>query len=278
MRKLLNIVKWGSTLGSDPQSFLSAKWIGSFLSRTSKEKRRLWALRLLSLSPHYFFTPEDPKYRGLSHNDYLETAFKENADSRERIFEYILKPYISADETVLEYGCGPGFLSVVVARYAKKVYACDISTGALECAKILNSAPELEYIVAGDKGFAKIPDGSLDTVYSFAMVQHLTDEVFDIVLSNCSRKLKPGGKLVLHIQLIDEIWKTEEQWKADTSLRGKIKYKYGLHCFGRTEQAHIDAVAKHGFENIRMQSIADLLPDEFDDIGSQRLLTATKPN
>ncbi len=278
MRKLLNIVKWGSTLGSDPQTFLSAKWIGSFLSRTSKAKRRLWALRMLSLSPHYFFTPEDPKYKGLSYNDYLETAFKENTDSRIRIFDHILRPYISAEDTVLDYGCGPGFLSVVVARHAKKVYACDISTGALECAKILNSAPEIEYIVANDDGFARIEDGSLDTVYSFAMVQHLTDEVFDIVLANCSRKLKPGGQLVLHIQLIDDIWRTEEQWKADTSLRGKIKFKYGLHCFGRTKQAHIDAVAKHGFEAIEMQNIADLVPDQFDDVCSQSLLTAKKPN
>lgn len=207
MRKLLNIVKWGSTLGSQPQAFLSAKWIGRFLSRTSKSNRRLWALRILSLSPHYFIKPDDPKYKGFSHNDYLEAVFKECADSRVKIFEQILR---------------------------------------------------------------------LDVIYSFAMVQHLTDEVFEIVLTNCSRKLKSGGRLVLHIQLIDEVWKTEDQWKADTSLQGKIKYKYGPHCFGRTEQAHIDAVTKYGFRDIKIESIADFIPEDFDDICSQSLLTAVK--
>ena len=47
--------------------------------------------------------------------------------------------------------------------------------------------------------------------------------------------------------MTDDVWRTEDQWKADTSLQGKIKYKYGLHCFGRTEQAHIDAVKGTGY-------------------------------
>jgi cyclopropane fatty-acyl-phospholipid synthase-like methyltransferase len=108
------------------------------------------------------------------------------------------------------------------------------------------------------------------------MIQHVTNEIFDRVLANCGHKLKPGGRLVLHIQLIDHVWKTEDQWKADTSLQGRIKYKYGLHCFGRTEQAHIDAVERHGFTDIKVQSIADFVAEEFDDICSQSLLTARK--
>ena len=67
------------------------------------------------------------------------------------------------------------------------------STGALACAKILKAAPNLEYIVADKVGFAAIPDGSLDVIYSFAMVQHVTDEVFEMVLANCCRKLNPAG-------------------------------------------------------------------------------------
>lgn len=276
MRKVLNIVKWASTLGSEPQAFLSAKWIGWFLSKTLEAKRRIWALRILSLSPHYFIDPDNPKYEGLSHDGYLNAADKAYAESREKLFEQILQRYVTADDVVLEYGCGPGYVAAVVARHVKTMYACDISTGALACAKILKAAPNLEYIVADEVGFAAMQDGSLDVIYSFAMVQHVTDEVFEIVLANCSRKLKPGGRLVLHIQLIDDVWKTEDQWKADTSLQGKIKYKYGLHCFGRTEQAHIDAVERHGFAGVNVQSVADFVPEEFDDICSQSLLTAIR--
>ncbi|MGQ0543652.1 MAG: class I SAM-dependent methyltransferase [Blastocatellia bacterium] len=274
MRKLLNLVKWGATLGSEPQAFLSAKWIGKFLSKTAESKRRIWALRMLSLSPHYFINPDDPKYKGLSHDEYLEAVYKDCIDSRVKIFEYILRPYVSAEYTILDYGCGPGFLAGFAAPHIKKLYACDISTGALACANILNPAPNLEYIVADETGLGTIADGSLDVIYSFAMVQHLTDEVFEIVLVNCSKKLKSGGRLVMHIQLTDSQWKTEDEWKADTSLQGKLKFKYGLHCFGRTEQYHIDAVSRHGFKGIKIESIADFIPEDFDDICSQSLLTA----
>jgi cyclopropane fatty-acyl-phospholipid synthase-like methyltransferase len=109
------------------------------------------------------------------------------------------------------------------------------------------------------------------------MVQHLSDEVFAGVLKNCYRKLKSGGRLILHIQLTDNEWRTEDEWRADTSIKGKLKYKYGLHCFGRTEERHREMVKKAGFEDIVVREIGEYVPEEFDDVCSQSLLTARKP-
>ena len=69
-------------------------------------------------------------------------------------------------------------------------------------------------------------------------------------------------------------WKTEEEWKGDASLKGKIKYKYGLHCFARTEATHREMVERAEFEDIRIESVADIVEERFDDICSQHLLTA----
>ena len=275
MRKILNIAKWGATLGREPQNFLGAKWIRTVLERTPESKKRIWALRMLSLSPHYFINPDDPQYSGMSHDEYLEAVSKTVAESREKIYQQILKPHFREDDTALDYGCGPGFLAKVVSGRVKKIYACDISEGALACARIINSAPNLEYVTADDRGLAAIPDGSVDIVFSFAMVQHISDEIFEIVLENMRRKLKPGGRLVLHIQLTDDVWKTEDEWRSDNSIQGKIKFKYGLHCFGRTADVHKQIVEKHGFTGAKVVNIADIVPEIFDDVCSQSLLTAT---
>lgn len=130
--------------------------------------------------------------------------------------------------------------------------------------------------MADQAGFAKIPDEGLDLIYSFAMVQHLTDDVFDMVMENCRRKLKPGGRLVMHIQLVNDIWKPQSQWTEDRSLKGKLKYRYGLHCFGRTEEQHTNVVLGHGFQDITIVDVASLVTEDFDDICSQHLLTATR--
>ena len=276
MGKLSNLAKWGLTLGKEPQTFLGAKWIQTFLKKTPESKKRIWALRILSLSPHYFINPDKPEYQNLSQNEYLETVFNDSLLSRVKIYEYILKNHLDENQVVLDYGCGPGFLARVVAENVNKIYACDISTGALACARILNPAPNLEYVVADEAGMNGIPNKSIDVVFSFAMIQHISDEVFELVLENCRKKLKPGGKLILHIQLLDSDWRTEDQWKSDTSVRGRIKYRYGLHCFGRTKESHIKFVRKHGFKNIDITNIANLTPEDFDDICSQSLLTAIK--
>lgn len=274
MSKLLNFVKWGISLGSEPQNFLGAKWIPAFLNKVPEKNKRKWALRILNLSPHYFFDGDNPDYKGMSTDEYLETVFEINAASRREIYQMILKDPLEKDFTVLEYGCGPGFLAKAVSPHVKKIYACDISIGAIKCAEILNNADNIEYLIADNKGLAKIEDKSLDAIFSFAVIQHLTDEVFEIVLKNSRQKLKTGGKIVFHIQLNDEVWKPEEAWRSDTSLKGKLKYKYGLHCFGRTKEKHEELISKHGFSIKEFVSLQHLQNPNSSDADSQFLVVA----
>lgn len=276
MSKILNLVKQSISLGSEPQNFLGAKWIPGFLKRVPEKSKRKWALRILSLSPHYFFDGDNPNYKGMSTDEYLETVFKINAESRRDIYQEVFKEFLEKDFTVLEYGCGPGFLAKAVSPHVGKIFACDISIGAITCAGILNKEENIEYVTADEAGLSKIKDESLDAVFSFAVIQHLTDEVFEIVLENCRRKLKKNGKLILHIQLEDEVWKPEEDWKSDTTLKGKIKYKYGLHCFGRTKEQHQELLSDHGFSIGEFKSLKDLGNHNSSDEDSQFLIVAHK--
>ena len=180
MSKMLNALKWGISRGKESQNFLGAKWIDSFLVRVSERNRRLWALRILSLSPHYFLDRNDPKYAGMNNDEYLNATFDSIVDSRENIYQMILKPYLSSEDLVLDYGCGPGLLARVTAPHVRKIYAMDISAGAVACAKIVNPVENVEYVVADESGLSAVPDAGLDAVYSFAVIQHLTNEVFDL--------------------------------------------------------------------------------------------------
>jgi SAM-dependent methyltransferase len=276
MRKFGNLLKWGLILGKEPQNFLGAGWIPAFLDRVPDRKKRKWALRILGLSPHYFFDRDNPKYAGMTSDEFLETSFEINSESRVEIYEKVLKKHFRPDFTVLEYGCGPGFVAKAVSPYVNKVFACDISVGALACAGIVNKGENIEYILADENGLSAIEDSSLDSVYSFAVIQHLTDEVFEIVLDNCRQKLKNGATIVFHIQLQDGVWKTEEEWRSDESVTGKLKYKYGLHCFGRTRELHQKLVEKHGFANVEFESLKDLGNHNSSDEDSQYLMTAVK--
>ena len=277
MSRLIDVIKWGTTLGSGSQNFLGARWVRTVLKHAPVAKRRDYALKILSLSPHYFLHGDDPKYNGYTQRDYLEDSFRVGRDSREKIYEQILKDRLSAADVVIDYGCGPGFLARVLAEHVKQVYAYDISPGVLACARILNDAPNLKYIIADADAFSAVADESADAVVSIAMIQHLSDEVLDIVLENCFAKLRPGGKLFAHVHLLDDGWRSEDEWKADTSVRGKLKFKYGLHCFGRRAEELITKTESHGFGNVGIEPISEMVSEQFDDICSEHLLTATKP-
>lgn len=276
MSKLFDLAKWSLTLGSEPQNFLGAKWIPAFLKRIPEKSKRKWALRILNMSPHYFLDGDNPKFATMSLDEYLDEVYRLLSESRRQIYRQILKSHLKKEYIILEYGCGPGFIAKAVSPNVNKVFACDISTGALACGEIINKSENIEYVVADEKGLSVIKDESLDAIYSFAVIQHITDEVFEIVLENCRKKLKKGGKLILHIQLEDEVWKTEDEWKTDESLKGKLKYKYGLHCFGRTKERHEELVSKYGFINIEFEDLTDFTNENSSQDDSQKLLIARK--
>lgn len=231
-------------------------------------------MRLLSLSPHYFFRDCYPS--GMDRERFLELERERNDAARKEICEQLIRPYLRPGYTVLDYGCGPGFLARHVSGYVKKVYAVDISPGTIACAGIINPSPGLEYFVTGRGKSWLFPSESLDLVYSFAVIQHLSDRVFRDLLENFYRWLKPGGRAVLHIVVDDPGWRTEAEWKEDRSLFGRFRYRCGLHCFGRSARKVTGMLREAGFTGGEEQPIAGLARIN-DDVGTQSLFICGKP-
>jgi len=82
------------------------------------------------------------------------------------------------------FGCGPGYLAQEVAKYCKKVLAVDISCGTIACAKELNNSDNISYYTNDGKGLSMLNASSVDLIYSFAVVQHLHEELFEKILQD----------------------------------------------------------------------------------------------
>jgi SAM-dependent methyltransferase len=96
---------------------------------------------------------------------------------------------------VLDYGCGSGYGSAVVAAEAARVVGVDVSDEAIEHARANFSAPRLEFApIEADRPLS-FPDHSFDTVLSFQVIEHVRDPA--AYLSEVRRVLRPGGHLVL---------------------------------------------------------------------------------
>jgi len=274
MRNYLSVIMHILTLGDEGQSFLGAKWVETLLRLTPAKYKRRMALTALSWSPHYFFRKINPEYPRLPHSAFVEREFARSKTTREKLCEYVLLSHLSSTQAVLDYGCGPGFLAHCVSRHVRTVYGVDLSRGALECARILNSSPTITFLHT--TRLSEIEDCSIDIAYSFAVIQHVTDSAFGKILTAVRSKLKQGGRLIIHTALDEDGWRSEEDWRRDTSLEGRLRWKYGLHCFNRDGEAVTGMCEMAGYTSIVIQPMQDLCPENFDEVCTQHLICAVK--
>jgi SAM-dependent methyltransferase len=110
---------WGSN-----QNFLGARWVAALVDKTPERMRERAALRVLSLSPHYFYARD------------LQAEAERNRASRRALVDGLIAPYLGPDIRVIDYGCGPGYMAREVAERVGHVDAVDISPGVLACASL----------------------------------------------------------------------------------------------------------------------------------------------
>ena len=94
---------------------------------------------------------------------------------------------------LVEFGCGTGFYTEVLARKADTLLATDISPGMLEVAKQRVKAPHVTFR-AEDCQRTSLPDGAFDAAF-LSLVLHFT--VPDHTVAEMYRILRPSGTLIL---------------------------------------------------------------------------------
>ena len=107
---------------------------------------------------------------------------------------WILKR-LRTSSTVLDVGCGAGFLSNELALAGHKVTGIDLSESSLVVAHRYDKTQTVTYTVANAFELP-FPDESFDVLCAMDFLEHVEDPAK--VIKEFSRVLKPGGKFFFH--------------------------------------------------------------------------------
>jgi len=160
---------------------------------------------------------------------------------------------------VVEFGCGTGFYTDVLARKADTLVATDISPGMLELAQRQVKAANVTFQVE-DCQHTALPNGTFDTAF-IGLVLHFTEP--DRTVVEMHRILRPGGTLI--IANVDP-----QALTGLNRLRGLIRILYqgivGYRVkppkgFGRnvlTEKQLSELLGRAGFRVEAIEAVRDL--------------------
>lgn len=133
-------------------------------------------------------------------------------------------------QTVADVGCGEGDLTLLLARFAKRVTAVDLSAQMLRVVQERSSEAGLDKCVAVEKGDLEnlpLKAASQDAVFVSQVLHHAARPAK--ALGEAARILKPGGQLILlDLSRHDQEWVRDEwadHWLGfdETEMRGWLK-------------------------------------------------------
>jgi ubiquinone/menaquinone biosynthesis C-methylase UbiE len=105
-----------------------------------------------------------------------------------------LRPHLRPGQHLLDVGCGPGALTLDLARHVPNgaVVALDRAEGVLaEARATLSASPTPVRVLAGDVYGLPFPDASFDVVHAHQVLQHLTEP--QRALQEMQRVCAPDG-------------------------------------------------------------------------------------
>lgn len=158
---------------------------------------------------------------------------------REVAFDALRLLPTTANGTLLDLGCGPGWFHHNLSSYCDHLIALDLSAAMLEQAK--RHAIANEFIQA-NAAQIPLPDQSVDTVFSSLMLQWCPDPA--PVFAEIARVLKPGGNFVLTTLVEESMHEFQQAWLQSGQIPPTLSFSpvadylraaraSGLQCHGQ---------------------------------------------
>lgn len=126
-----------------------------------------------------------------------KTDFERTADCKRRVDDY-RQYYVG--KNVCDFGCGAGDFLRSVKDNCKSVVGVELQQD------YLTSMDAAGIACTNDLG--SIEDGSLDVIFSFHAIEHLSDPV--AIIKQLRRKLRPGGVFVLEVPHAGDLLLSDE--------------------------------------------------------------------
>ena len=114
----------------------------------------------------------------------------------EHMPRYELAKTLINGKQVLDFGCGTGYGSAMLAEVAEGVTGLDIDEKAITWATETHYSPNLGFHCCNDLG-KTLPDDSFDVVTCFEMIEHVDYETQRVIIASIARLLKHGGALII---------------------------------------------------------------------------------
>jgi 2-polyprenyl-3-methyl-5-hydroxy-6-metoxy-1,4-benzoquinol methylase len=109
-------------------------------------------------------------------------------------YQYALS--LARNKTVLDFGCGTGYGTSILADAAQAVIGVDIDESALQWARETHRKPSIEFRKNSDFG-SSLPSQHFDLITCFEMIEHVTAEHQQLIIDSFVKALKPEGLLLI---------------------------------------------------------------------------------
>ncbi len=123
----------------------------------------------------------------------LTNPLRRRLDPPHRLIEQVL---ITKEDTVVDFGCGPGYYTVEIARRAKKTIGVDISVEMLKKARraAAKAGVTIRFLESNGESI-ELPSDSVDLILLVYVFHELPDK--EKALVEFRRILKSGGRVVI---------------------------------------------------------------------------------
>jgi ubiquinone/menaquinone biosynthesis C-methylase UbiE len=109
--------------------------------------------------------------------------------------ELVEKLAISPDDVVVDFGCGPGYYTIEIAKRAKQLFDVDLSPEMLQKAQSKAAKAKNVQFLQSDGTKIDLPDGSVNKILLVTVYHEIGEN--DTVLKEFHRILKVDGKLII---------------------------------------------------------------------------------
>jgi len=183
--------------------------------------------------------------------DYFEERKGATAHDERRVRECIISKIPKSVSSILDVGCGNGWVAKEFLPRGKQVYSLDISITNPAIAKKLYTN-EKHFGITADSFHLPFNDNSFDCVIASEIIEHVYDPAGFV--KELFRVVKKGGSLII-----------------TTPYKEKLIYYLCIHCNQKTPaNAHI-----HSFDEKKLESLysgSDLKSFKYETFGNKILL------
>lgn len=166
-----------------------------------------------------------------------------------------VRKHLGGDPAILDYGCGPGFLTEALLKQHYRIFGYDSSPHSIAIAKErIGNQPRLLGL-SSDETFGE----SYDIVFALELIEHLNNMELEVALQKFRKLLSPQGLLILTTPYNENLRENKVYCPQCNHVFHKMQ-----HVRSWSEESLSSYIEEHGF------NVAELIKTDLTACYSRR--------